>query len=148
TTTINLLSRATSLLPDRDTMRLELLCELGGALRTAGELSRAREVLDEACSTAAEIADRRTELRARLGLVDLNLLADPEGQTYELLDLAAAAIPVFETVRDSRSLGRAWFLVATVHGPHRCRWSEAETAAREAVSQYRQAGWPTAACLG
>src|SRR2546430_8925344 len=51
---------ATALLPERDPVRLELLCELGVALRGAGELRRAEETL----AAAAETGDRRTELRS------------------------------------------------------------------------------------
>jgi hypothetical protein len=105
--TVNLLGRATALLPVGDSVRLELCCELGLALRTAGELPRAEETLVAAIETAASAGDRRLDLRARLELAYVRLFSDPEGRADELLDVAAQALPVFEAVEDDRSLGRA-----------------------------------------
>src|SRR5262249_58993052 len=50
---INLLGRAVELLPARDTYRLELMCELAGALRTSGAFERAEAVFTEARDEAA-----------------------------------------------------------------------------------------------
>ena len=124
--TVNLLRRATDLLPDHDSFRIELLCELGMALRTGGELSRAEHMLAGAVEAAAAADDRRLELRARLELGSVRLFSDPEGRADELLEITARALPVFEAVVDSRSLGRSWHALALVHGPDalsagRCR---------------------------
>src|SRR4029077_7225775 len=61
--TVNLLGRATGLLPERDSYRLELCCELSLALLTTGELRQATETLAAAAETAADAGDRRLELR-------------------------------------------------------------------------------------
>ena len=77
---VNLLGRATGLLPEGDSFRLELCCELSLALLTAGELRRANETLAAAAQAAADAGDRRLELRARLELAYQRLFSDHEGE--------------------------------------------------------------------
>jgi DNA-binding SARP family transcriptional activator len=144
---VNLLGRASELLPERGSVRLELCCELGLALRTAGELSRAEEALVATVETAASAGDRRNELRAQLELAYLRLFSDPEGRADELLDVAAQALPVFEAIEDERSLGRAWLMLAFVHGLMHYRHGAAAEAAERALEHHRRCGWPISACL-
>jgi DNA-binding SARP family transcriptional activator/tetratricopeptide (TPR) repeat protein len=146
-TAIGLFERAVALLPKRDPFRLELMCELGGALLTAGGFVRAEEVLMSAREEAAAADDRPHELRAELarGLVQLSV--DPSIEAGVLLEEAVAAIPVFEEHGDERALGRTWLEIANLVGSYHCRYLEAEKAAREALIHYRLAGWPFAACL-
>ncbi len=146
--TTNLLGRAVELLPQSDPVRLELLCELGLAFRTAGEIARADEVLREATETAAAEGKRRLELRARLERANVRLSSHPEGSADELLELATDAIPTFEGLGDDRALGRAWLLAGYVRGGLHCRNAEWGEAAERALVHYRRSGWPTAACLG
>jgi DNA-binding SARP family transcriptional activator/tetratricopeptide (TPR) repeat protein len=148
TATVNLLSRATELLPERDTFRLELLCELGPALRTGSDLPAAEQTLAGAAETAAAHGDRRHELRARLELARVRLFSDPEGRTHEVIDVAAEAIPVFEAVQDDHSLSRAWFGLAVVHGPVHLRNAAAADAAERAIAHDRRSGWPFSSALG
>jgi DNA-binding SARP family transcriptional activator len=146
--TVNLLGRATAVLPEKDAYRLELLCELGPALRTGGELARGEETLVEAVETAVADGDRRLELRARLELASVQLVTQ-EGRTAdELLDIAAEAIPVFEAVADDRSLGRAWRFIAYTQGAIRCRYAASAEAAERALVHYQRSGWSTYTCLG
>jgi DNA-binding SARP family transcriptional activator len=145
--TVNLLGRAGELLPERDVFRLELLCELGLALRTGGELSRAEEVLSDAVETALAAGDRRLELRARLELAGVQLVSQ-KGQTAdELLDIAAESIPVFEAVGDDRSLGRTWRAIAFVHGSIGLRFAPSAQAAERALEHCQRADWSTSTCL-
>jgi DNA-binding SARP family transcriptional activator/tetratricopeptide (TPR) repeat protein len=146
--TVNLLRRAAELLPARDPFRLELLCELGFALRTGGDLSSAEETLVEAAETAIAAGDRRLELRARLEVASVRLFSNPEGAADGLLDVAAEAIPVFEAVADDRSLGRAWLALAVVHGPMHYRQGAAVDAASRAIDYLRSSGWPVSGALG
>ena len=148
TTTINLLERATALLPELDPERLEWMCELGQALRTAGELTRARAAYEAARAQAAAAGERRIELRADMEALEVRLLLDPEIRPDELLERATAAIPVLEERADDRGLGRAWMMVSHVHGPYRLRHRQAGEAARRALVHYRRAGWPVGSCLG
>ena len=118
---VNLLGRATELLPERDSVRLELCCELGLALLTAGEHARAKTTFAATIRTAAVAGDRRIELRARLELAYIRLYSDPEARADEVLDAAAQALPAFEMLEDHRSLGRAWQTLSFVHGLMHCR---------------------------
>jgi DNA-binding SARP family transcriptional activator/tetratricopeptide (TPR) repeat protein len=147
-TAVNLLGRATALLSEHDSHRLELLCEFGRALRSAGSFAQAEAVLTEARDKAAAAGARSLELQAEMARLATRLSVGPEDGTEALLDFTKAAIPVLEEHGDDRALGRAWLNVATVLGPYRNRHAEAERAARRAIVHYRRADWPFAACLG
>ena len=148
TTAIDLLARAVELLPRSAPARLEPLCELGLALRTAGEIERAHAVLGEAAELARAAGEQRLELRARIELANAQLSSEPEGGAGPLLDLIAGAIPVFEGFGDDRSLGRAWLLSGYVQGGLHCRNDDWLHAAERALVHYRRAGWPAASCAG
>jgi tetratricopeptide (TPR) repeat protein len=145
--TINLFGRATELLPEQDAFRLELLCELGLALRTAGELARAEEVLARAVETASAAGERRLELRARLELAGVRFVSRRRRTADELLDISTEAIPVFEAVGDERSLGRAWRVIAYLQGSVRLRFAASAEAAERARGHYRRADWSASTCL-
>jgi DNA-binding SARP family transcriptional activator/tetratricopeptide (TPR) repeat protein len=145
--TVNLLGRATELLPEHDPSRLELLCELGHALQTGGELPRAEAALIRVVETASADGNRRLDLRARLELARVRLFSNPEGRADELVDVAAQAIPVFEAVGDDHSLGRVWLTLAVVHGPMHCRHGAAAEEVDCAIDHLRRSGWPISTCL-
>ena len=145
---LKLLERAAELLPERDSFRLELLCELGIALRGAGRLAEAGTRLSAAADVGAVTGDRRAELRARLELANVRMFSEPGGRSQELLAAARVAIPVFEAARDDRSLSRAWRLTAYVEGAVRCQYGESMEAAERALVQCVRAGWSTSAVLG
>jgi DNA-binding SARP family transcriptional activator/tetratricopeptide (TPR) repeat protein len=145
---VTLLGRAVALLPRDERGRLELLCELGLALRTAGEIDRAEEVLRQAVETSAGAGERRIELRARLERANVRLSSHPEGSAAELLALAEEAIPTFEALGDDRSLGRALLLGGYVRGGLYCQNADWGEAAERALVHYQRSGWPTAACFG
>ncbi|HEX6700313.1 MAG TPA: BTAD domain-containing putative transcriptional regulator, partial [Gaiellaceae bacterium] len=144
----NLLRRATALLPADGDRRLELLCELGGALRAAGEAEQAGRMLEEALESASSGRNHRIELRARIELTGLRLFSDPEGRADELLAVADEAVPAFEAIGDDRSLGRTWLLTGFVHGGIRCQNAAWEYSARRALIHYERSRWPVSTCLG
>jgi class 3 adenylate cyclase/predicted ATPase len=146
--TTNLLGRATSLLPEDEPLRRELLCELGIALRTSGDPGRAESVLAMAIRASQETRDRRIELRARIEREYVQLLHEPGTTSDLLLDYATEGVPTFEKVGDDRSLGRAWLLTGFVQGGHLGRHRTWEEAAERALVHYRNSGWPTSTCLG
>ena len=147
-TTLNLLQRATSLLPRDDPFRLALCCELGVALRGAGNLGEADEVLSAAASTAAAAGDLPAALRARLELANVRLLAAPGDRAAQLLAVVEEAIPLFEAAGDDHALSRAWRLRAYVEGSMACRYAASAESAELALKHCKQSGWSTAACLG
>jgi DNA-binding SARP family transcriptional activator len=144
----NLLARATALLPVEAKMRLGFRCELGVALRAAGELEQADGVLADAQAAAAAANDRPAELRARLELANVRLLRDPAGRPAELLAAAEEAIPVFEAVGDDHLLTRAWHLRAHVEGAWQCSYAASVESAERALAHCTLSGWSTGACLG
>src|SRR5262249_54379732 len=122
---VNLLTRACAMLPERDSFRLLLTCHLASALYTGGVLTPAAEVLVGAAGTAAGAGDRPREVRARLELAYQRLYTDPEGRASEVIELAQAAIPLFEALGDQQGLGRAWRFLADVQGGMYCRYGAA-----------------------
>jgi DNA-binding SARP family transcriptional activator len=145
---VSLLARAADLLPQSGSFRIDVLSELGIALRGAGRLQDAEDTLAAAVELGADSGDRRSELRARLELANVRMFSDPGGRSEELLAAAREAIPVFEAAGDDRSLARAWRLTAYVEVAVRCRCAASIEAAERALVHYARGGWSTAACLG
>jgi len=146
--TVNLLRRATRLLPEHEPLRGEFLCELGIALRARGDAPEAEVALMDAIRASIGLRDRRTELRGRIEHAYVRLLSESGASGDALLDAVLEAIPTFETVGDHRSLGRAWLLAGFVHGGIRCQYGAWGEAAERALHHYRQSSWPTSTCLG
>jgi DNA-binding SARP family transcriptional activator len=140
--TANLLRRATSL-----TVHPDLLSELAIARRALGESADAHRVLSYAITQARNVRDRRGELRARIEQGYVSLLHEVGATAEQLLAAADEGIPLFESVGDHRSLGRAWLLLGFVQG-HRGQHKAWEEAAEGAIQHYQSAGWPTSTCLG
>jgi class 3 adenylate cyclase/tetratricopeptide (TPR) repeat protein len=140
---VNLLTRATTLLPLGEPSRAELLCELGVAQRYAGEIKAGEDTLRQAIETGSG----PVELRARIELAHARLFSDPESRTSDLLDLAAKAIPVFEEVEDDRALGRTWRHVGYVRGGMQSRNEEWREASERALVHYLRSGWSPSGCL-
>ena len=143
---VNLLGRATALLPRHVERRRELLCELGLALRTSGDLGTAEAVLAEAADESVAAKDKRVELRAEIERANVRTFRDPEAAP-ELVDVASRAIPIFEKLKDHRALGRAWFLVGLAKGSFQCDFASWEEAATKALQHYQQAGWSPGVAL-
>jgi class 3 adenylate cyclase len=143
---VNLLGRATSLLPESERRR-ELLCELGLALRASGEADRALQTLGDAAETAAAVGDRRVELRARIEFGDLRLSVEPEFRASELLELVEQAIAVLEADADDRSLGRVWLIAGAIRGGFYCDHESGRVAAEQALAYYGRSGWPQESCV-
>ena len=117
----NLLQRTILLRPPRDPRGLALACELGSALRTAGDAAHAERVLEEAAEVAGAIGERQIELRTRVELAYARLLSEPETGGQSLLELAEEAVPLLELAGDHRSLGRTLLLEGFVHGGARAQ---------------------------
>jgi DNA-binding SARP family transcriptional activator len=143
---VNLLTRATDLLPREDPRRRELLCELGIAARNAGHQDEFVRFLEEAAQSAAESGDRRVELRARIELEYVRMFDDARAAD-RALDLASSAIPTFEAAGDDRSLGRAWLAIGAVLVDFKMRNARGEEAAEKAVSYYQRGGWSPSTSL-
>jgi DNA-binding SARP family transcriptional activator len=145
--TVNLLTRAVSLLPPGET-RAEVLCELACAFIGAGKSSIGRDRFEEALEVAVAAGSRRTEVRARVELAYAGLydVGGVPGTADELLDAASAAIPVLEEVGDDRGLGRTWFAVAEAQNMRLNNRARGEAAAK-ALRHYRKTGFSPTVCL-
>jgi DNA-binding SARP family transcriptional activator len=143
----NLLTRASSLLDAREIARRDLLTELGLVVWRGGDLKLVEDTFGQALEAAVSEHDQRAQLRARLELAYLRLFRAPEGGVDELLSLAAEAMPVLEQLRDDRTLGRVWYVLAHVHGGFRCRYRQSADAAERALFYFRRSNWPVAPCL-
>ena len=108
--------RAVAMLPPDSPARVELLVELGLALRRAGDQqSKADAVLEEALFHAVEIGDERLKAHAEIGLTKIRAQSDPEGKALELRRLAEQAIPLFTELGDDKGLVNSWTAIANAH---------------------------------
>jgi class 3 adenylate cyclase/predicted ATPase len=137
---VNLLGRAAELLPDKNPKRLSLLCELGIALKGLGRYDRAESVLGDLGRLAEEASDRSLVLRAAIESAWPGILRG-ERDPDEVLMLLDEAIPLFEQRGDDRALGRAWQLVAAVHGRLRSDHARSEEASERALAHHRRTGF-------
>jgi class 3 adenylate cyclase/tetratricopeptide (TPR) repeat protein len=133
---VDLLSRAVALLPGGDERRLSLLPELGAALREAGELTRADEVLSEALLAGRHTANRRVELAALIERAALRLVSEPDDDA-DLKDVGAS-IPALEEFRDDRALAAAWSLIGRREGLWKGRFARGEAALERALTHARR----------
>jgi tetratricopeptide (TPR) repeat protein len=109
---INLLSRATGLLPPRDARRIEHLIELGYALQDAGELQQSRERFSQATALADEAGESVLESRARLGLLNLDIfMGNSFGTPFEAVEAELAKL---QELQDDAGLAEGWYLAANL----------------------------------
>jgi class 3 adenylate cyclase/tetratricopeptide (TPR) repeat protein len=135
---VDLLSRAVSLRAESDDQRLTLLPELGAALREAGELTRADEVLSEALEAGRSTGNRRAELAALIERAALRLASEPEDDV-DLKDVEAS-IPALEELGDDRALAGAWSLIGRRQGLWKGRFAHGEAALERALTHARRMG--------
>ena len=142
---IDLLTRATALLPADDPKRLELACELGTALKATGNSRLVEETLAPVAETARAIGARTTELRARLELVWARVLrgADSLDGALQFVEQALDELDG----ADDRTLERAWFCLAALRGRLQFRHAASEEAATRGLGHARAAGFSPASCL-
>ncbi|HEX3224522.1 MAG TPA: adenylate/guanylate cyclase domain-containing protein [Gaiellaceae bacterium] len=124
---VNLLERATSLLPADAHDRLALLPELGRVLTEIGSLDRAEEILTEAVNAAEGTEERSIRATALLDLAVLALYAHPDAErgAQDLADAAEEAVEVFEASEDHAALAHALDQLAYVHWTN-CRYAAME----------------------
>ena len=135
---VGLLSRAVALLEQGAAGRVELLADLGEALRETGEFDRAESVLEEVIETASAAGDEVLEARAQVIRLRLRLLTDPE-VTEEVVRRVEPLIETFEQAGDDRLLAKAWELLAWAPWFH-CRAAATVDALERALEHARRAG--------
>jgi class 3 adenylate cyclase/tetratricopeptide (TPR) repeat protein len=103
---VNLLERATSLLPADDSQRLRLLPHWGRALRDAAQMERAESVLSEAVERGQAAGERVVVADAAIALSDLRFQRATVGRE-EVVRGIESAIRVFKESDDEAGLARA-----------------------------------------
>ncbi|HEY3182790.1 MAG TPA: BTAD domain-containing putative transcriptional regulator [Gaiellaceae bacterium] len=136
---VSLLARAAAVCDGGAAGRLELLVDLGDALRETGELERATSVLAEAAETAGRGGDPSDRAYVEIARLRLQLQADREVEIDAVSDEARRAIAVFEERREDRRLAKAWELLAWVPW-FQCQAAQADAALQQAVTCARRAG--------
>ncbi len=136
---VNLLARATQLLPNKDPTRLELVPDLATALTEVGELAQAESILGETVEAARAVGNERLEWHARLGRASVQLWMG--GSEEHSAAVAAQAVEAFARLGDEVGLARSWNLVALTRF-----WlgttAAAEEAWRHAIEGARRAESP------
>ena len=127
----SLLERAVSLLSIDDPGRPALLVELADAQMRIGQFARTEEALDEATRAAAAAGDRRTEIRATIGLRFLHVFMPSDDPEPELSD--EAIIAELERLHDDFGLARAWRVLSEADA-EACRWAARADALERALS--------------
>jgi len=137
---VNLLTRATALLPDAHDERRELLPLLGSALMRSGDFGRAESVLDEALEAARHAGDQRLELRTLIEREFFRTFTSPEGSgsVGEIVAVADNAIPLLDELGDNLGLAKAWWLKSEVH-VNACRWGARADNLERALEYARRA---------
>jgi class 3 adenylate cyclase/tetratricopeptide (TPR) repeat protein len=110
---ITLLSRATMLLPARDTRRLRHLVHLGNALHDAGELERAKATFGQAIEGARAAGERVLEVRSEIGRIyaESHTGPTPESQALVIVEKLLAEL---EELGDQAALAEGWYVAATL----------------------------------
>jgi DNA-binding SARP family transcriptional activator/class 3 adenylate cyclase len=104
----NLLSRAAALLAPESRPRLDLLVDLGEALRESGEFRDAEEVLGEAIVGASALDEPALEARAFVVRLRIQMQTEANFAAPELLEATDRAIEILERAGDERGLAKAW----------------------------------------
>ena len=136
---VNLLSRATALLPSHDARRLELLPEVAFALMETADFDRLVAVAREMAQAAAETGDVGLQAHAIVIGLWIRVFTNPEGWVAEAEREAREAIATFRRLGDERGLARAWSLLGLV-GMVSSRLASAEEAWSRAVEHAQRAG--------
>jgi class 3 adenylate cyclase/tetratricopeptide (TPR) repeat protein len=136
---VNLLSRATRLLPAHDPRRLELLPDVAFALMETADFERLAGVAREMDDAAAEASDGRLQAHATVIGLWIRFFTNPDGWADEAEREARRAIATFGQIGDERGLARAWSLLGVVHCMY-ARFAPAEQAWSSAVEHARRAG--------
>jgi class 3 adenylate cyclase/tetratricopeptide (TPR) repeat protein len=133
-----LLRRAAALLEPADPERLEMLPELVEATGEMGDLSAAREYVDEALGLSENLADERLRAYVTLANLEWRIFAE-SAAAAELFPEVERLISVLEAAGDDRGLARAWRLVSQLR-LIQCRAEAMSHALERAVEYARRAG--------
>jgi tetratricopeptide (TPR) repeat protein len=138
---VSLLSRATSLLPEKDPERKHLLPQLAFALLETGDFQTVQTVVAEVSETAANSGDPRLQAHALMLGLWMRLFTSPEGWAGEAEKEAMRAIEVFGELGDEHGQARGWALLGQVH-LYKTQFALGEEAWEKAAAHAHRAGVP------
>ncbi|MDX6425093.1 MAG: hypothetical protein QOD52_498, partial [Gaiellaceae bacterium] len=138
---VALLARAAELAGAGTRARLELLPDLGEAIRESGDYPRAEAVLAEAIAAASEAGDQALEQYARLVRLRMRVQTDADLGADEVLAGAGHALDAFGAANDARSLAKGWELLAWGHWLH-CHAAATEEALAHSLEFAQRAADP------
>jgi class 3 adenylate cyclase/predicted ATPase len=113
---INLLSRATELLPFDSPLRRHHMVDLGYALVDTGQLERGQGLFRKVIEESKAAGDDGAAARARVAMLFHELQGDPTRSQTQLLDEVRAQIHVLEQLGERAALAEAWEAAATLEG--------------------------------
>jgi class 3 adenylate cyclase/tetratricopeptide (TPR) repeat protein len=134
----NLLRRAAMLLPEGDPARLDLIPDLGEALREVGEFPWAELFLQEAIEARREAGGLVPALAELLLLRVRAQAGSAERWSERLVEEASRTIAESDAQRDDAMIATIWRLLAWAHGTS-CRYGLASAAAERAIEHARRA---------
>ena len=111
---VNLLDRASKLIPAGHGDRPRMLLDLGYARFETGEYGAAEAALEDSIASAAGLGEVGQETSARLELLLQRILVDPGKVEGRVEDQVDAAVPVLERLGDEDGLARASLLLANL----------------------------------
>jgi class 3 adenylate cyclase/tetratricopeptide (TPR) repeat protein len=135
---VNLLSRAASLLPADDPLRLDVLPRLAFSLMEIGDFERLMSVVGETKETATTLDDPQMLAHATILELYIRLFTSPGSWAEEAEREAHAAIATFERAGDDSGLAKSWSLLGLVNvtngrfAPAQAAWEEAAEHASDA----------------
>jgi class 3 adenylate cyclase len=133
-----LLERAVGLLPAGDPGGQELLVELADVLVATGAFPRAEQILGQVAAAARDHGDERLAAHASVGRLRMEVGVASDLDAAAIQHQTGQAIATFAEFEDQRGLAKAWGLLAAL-GFLRCRITEAEAAAGQAITHARLA---------
>jgi predicted ATPase len=138
---VSLLSRATSLLPEKDPNRIDVLPQLAFALLETGDLETLQNVVGEARETAEDSGDPGLQAHALMLGLWMRFFTSPEGWAREAEQEAMRAISAFEDLGDEHGQARGWALLGQVH-LYKTQFALGEQAWEKAAAHAHAAGVP------
>jgi class 3 adenylate cyclase/tetratricopeptide (TPR) repeat protein len=127
---LNLLSRATELLPKDDPERVGILPTVARLLLSAGEMSEATEMAQRAIQEAGQVGDLAAQLQAEMVAVLAEVNTHPEMPFERSRGEAELILARAEDLGDPATLARAWYLVGELRF-----WSGDAAAAHQAATR-------------
>ena len=137
--TVNLVRRATALLPDNHPARPRLLFQLALARTEVGEGEGADATFASAAEAAARLGDVGLATTARLERLMTQYYSDPSLVDVDVEAAIREGTADLERVGDESGLARAWLSMAGVRMVD-ARWGEAADAVERVIDHAQRAG--------